>query len=95
MTDSRILLAGLEEYHRVLGKHLSNLAGEFQQLDNSWRQFSAVYEGDAADQFREGWIRTAQRFQEYIEQTQKISVLLDERIEQLRAVNKTEGGLIA
>lgn len=94
MADTRILLAGLEEYHRVLGSHLSKLTAEFQQLDSTWRQFSAVYEGDAADQFREGWIRTTQRFQEYIEQTQKISAVLDERIEHLRAANRTEGGLM-
>ena len=94
MADSRILLAGLEEYRRVLGQHLSKLTAEFQQLDNSWRQFNAVSEGDYADQFRAGWIRTSQRFQEYIEQTQKISAVLDERIEHLRAANQTEGGLI-
>lgn len=94
MANSRILLAGLEEYRRVLGQHLSKLTAEYQQLDNSWRQFSVVYEGNAADQFREGWIRTSQRFQEYIEQAQKISAVLDERIESLRAVNQTEDGLI-
>lgn len=94
MADSRALLNGLEEYHRVLGKHLSTLSGEFQQLNMTWMQFSAVYEGDAANQFREGWVRTSQRFQEYIAQTQKISTMLDTRIEQLREANRTEGGLI-
>lgn len=94
MADSRILLAGLEEYRRVLGVHLSKLKAEYQQLDNTWHRFSAVYEGDAADQFRAGWIRTTQRFQEYIEQTQKISAMLDERIDYLRATNRTEGGVL-
>jgi len=94
VADTRVLLAGLEEYHRVLGLHLSKLTAEFQQLDGTWRQFSAVYEGNAADQFREGWIRTTQRFQEYIDQTQKISAVLNERIEHLREADRTEGGLI-
>lgn len=94
MADSRILLAGLEEYQSVVGKHLSQLTAEFQQLDNTWRQFSACYEGNAADQFRAGWIRTSQRFQEYIEQTQRINSMLNERIEHLRAVDQAEGGLI-
>jgi uncharacterized protein YukE len=93
-TDSRVLLAGLEEYHRVLGKHLSTLTSEFQQVSNVWHQFSTVYEGESADQFRQGWIRTSQRFQEYIEQTQKISAILDKRIEDLRAYNRSESGLI-
>jgi len=94
MGDSRILLAGLEEYRRVLEKHLSQLTAEYQQLDNSWQKFSAVSEGDYADQFRGGWLRTTQRFQEYIQQTQRIITVLDERIEQLQRVNRAEDGLV-
>lgn len=51
-------------------------------------------EGDYADQFRAGWSRTSQRFQEYIDQTKKISAVLDERIEHLRRINQSEGGLV-
>lgn len=91
VVDSRILLAGLEQYCRALDKHLTNLQAEYQQLDNTWRGFSAVYQGDAADEFREGWMRTAQRFQEYIEQTLRISQILEARIEALRGVNRREG----
>lgn len=94
MADSRILLSGLKEYRRSLGTHLSRLTTEFQQLDRIWRQFDRVYQGDAADQFREGWQRTTRRFEDYIEQTDKISRLLDERIADLEQVNRTEGGLI-
>lgn len=94
MADSRVLLSGLKEYRRALGTHLSRLTTEFQQLDRTWRQFERVYQGDAADQFREGWQRTSRRFEEYIEQTDKISRLLDERIGDLERVNRTEGGLI-
>jgi uncharacterized protein YukE len=93
-TDSRVLLKGLEEYHRVLGKHLSSLTSEFQQVSNAWQRFGTVYEGEAADQFRAGWMRTSQRFQEYIEQTQRISSILDERIEDLRKYDRSERGLI-
>lgn len=94
MADSRILLAGLEEYHRVLERHLAQLAAEFQQLDTMWRQFDAVSEGDYADQFRAGWARTSDRFQEYIDQTRKISGVLNERIDHLRDLNVTEAGLV-
>ena len=94
MTDSRILLAGLEEYRSVLERHLSRLTAEYHQLDNTWRQFNDASEGDYANQFRSGWIRTSQRFQEYIEQTQQISIVLDERIEHLRKLNQFEDGLI-
>lgn len=92
MADSRRLLTGLTDYRKVLGRHLSGLRDEFAHLDSSWRRFNSVSEGDYADQFRGGWSRTAQRFQEYIEETEKIAALLDERIEYLRQLNKTESG---
>lgn len=94
MADSRILLAGLEEYHRALELHFSRLKAEYDHLDNTWRQFCGVYEGDAADQFRAGWVQTSQRFQEYIHHTGLISGILKERIEYLREANRQEGGLI-
>lgn len=94
MVDSRALLTGLEEYRRVLERHLSQLNSEYQQLYSNWQQFNAVSEGDYADQFRAGWSRTSQRFQDYIDQTRKISAVLDERIEYLRRVNQSEGGLV-
>ncbi len=94
MADSRVLLAGLEEYRRVLERHLSQLTAEYQLLESNWRQFNAVSEGDYADQFRGGWMRTSQRFQEYIEQTQQINIVLNERIEHLRQLNRAEGGLV-
>jgi hypothetical protein len=94
VADSRLLLAGLEEYRRALELHSAQLRAEYDHLDNAWRNFSSVYEGDAADQFRAGWTRTAQLFQEYIHQTGIIAGILDERIEHLRQANRTEGGLI-
>jgi hypothetical protein len=94
MANSRVLLDGLKEYRHALEQHLSHLRSEYQQLDNRWRQFSVVYEGNAAEQFRNGWVRTSQRFQLYIDETQKISAMLDERISYLEAIDKEEGGLI-
>lgn len=91
MVDTRALLAGLEQYHDSLNKHLADLKSKYQEVENSWHRFSGVYEGDAADQFRANWLRTEANFQEYIEQTQKISKMLDERIRELRKVNQTEG----
>lgn len=94
MADSRILLKGLEDYSRVLEGHSSMLNVQFNYLDSQWRTFSSVYEGEAADQFRAGWTRTAQNFQEYIQQTERIRGLLSERIEALREADRAESGLI-
>ena len=93
-TDARVLLHGLEEYSRSLEQHTVMLKIQFNDLDSHWRQFSSVYEGDAADQFRNGWTRTNQNFTEYIEQTDRIQKLLEERIAALREADRTEPGLI-
>jgi len=93
-TDARILLQGLEEYSRALERHTVMLKIQFHDVDSHWRQFSSVYEGDAADQFRAGWTRTNQNFTEYIEQTDRIQKLLEERIASLREADRTESGLI-
>lgn len=91
MANTKILLRGLEEYHKTLTQHLRQLQQEFSSMESQWRAFSAVYEGDAADQFRSHWQRTTARFQEYIDQGQSIAKVLDERIIALRAANKQEG----
>ena len=91
MTDATALLAGLEQYRRSLDRHLADLKSKHQEVENSWHRFSEVYEGDAADQFRANWLRTEANFHEYIEQTQKISKMLDERIEYLRRLDQPEG----
>jgi hypothetical protein len=91
VADSRVLLAGLKEYRLSLERHLIQLRDDYNNLERFWLAFSAVYEGDAADQFRAGWLRTAERFNEYLEQTQKIHEILEERIEYLELVNRTEG----
>lgn len=90
--DSALLLRGLEEYRSSLDVHLQTVTHEYEQLDTRWQAFSSVYEGDAAQQFRSHWLCTRQRFEDYITATQKISKLLDERIEALRRVNR-EGDL--
>jgi uncharacterized protein YukE len=94
VTDARVLLQGLQEYNRALDRHSGMLKLRFHYLDSHWLQFSSVYEGDAADQFRAGWTRTNHSFMEYIEQTDRIQKVLEERIEALREADKTESGLI-
>lgn len=91
MADSRVLLYGLVEYRTSLERHLSSLRTEFDALQSRWHAFSAVYEGDAADEFKPGWAQTTARFNEYIARTTAIARMLDNRIEYLREANKREG----
>ena len=83
MADTRILLSGLKDYLDSLMAHLEKLQESFEELSSRWSALSSVYEGNAADQFRAGWMNTTENFTEYIEETRKISDLLEERIQAL------------
>lgn len=91
MADTRVLLNGLVEYRVSLDRHLRELQAEYDELDIRWNAFSVVYEGDAADQYKDGWARTESRFRDYLHYTKQIAALLDARIEALRLANVQEG----
>jgi len=93
-TNSRLLLTGLLEYRTSLERHLGQLTSEYHQLEGRWRAFNSVSEGDYADQFRAGWIQTEARFKAYIDQSQRIKALLNERISDLEDLNRQESGLL-
>ena len=93
MADSRALYNGLVNYRQTLEKHLADVTSEYEELGNMWSRFSSVYEGDAADQFRQNWMRTTSVFQEYITQTAAINRLLEERITALGEADRPEGML--
>lgn len=92
--NSALLLSGLENYRKSLEIHLAKTTSEYSQLEQRWRAFNAVSEGDYANQFRAGWMQTDAKFKAYINQSQKIKALLNDRIEKLRALNQQESGLI-
>lgn len=93
MADTHALLIGLEEYSRTLYRHVSELRDHFNTLSREWSAFSDHYQGEAANQFRDHWLNTTRRFQEYIEGTEAINRLLEERIEHLRAADRRESVL--
>lgn len=94
MADPQRLLTGLEDYHRELTSHLRTVQDEFNAVRNVGEQFITEYEGDAAEQFKAGWARTKQKFDTYTTDTDRISAMLDERIESLRGVAREENDLI-
>lgn len=87
-TNTTVLLTGLREYDASLKRHTAQLRTEYESLEGRWRAFSTVYEGAAADQFRAHWERTASAFREYIDRTQKIEKILEERIGFLNQANQ-------
>ncbi len=90
MADTRILLHGLTEYRSALDRHLEQLQFDFQHLLLRWNHCNSVWDGDGADQFRDHWNITTDRFDYYLQRTRTIAQMLDERIEYLRDVNEPE-----
>lgn len=91
--DSQALLIGLIEYRDSLERHLARLTPEYDRLATRWRSFSSVAEGDYAEQFRNGWLQTGSRFEDYINRSSLIKAMLDRRIADLEALNRPEGEL--
>lgn len=87
-TDTKLLLLRLIKYKKSLENHLNQLTSEYLQLENRWRVFNAVSEGDYVDQFRAGWAQTEANFNFYINQAQKVKILLAGRIEALIEFNQ-------
>lgn len=85
--DTRILLTRLIAYRKSLESHLSQLGSEYVELSNRWQMFNSVAEGNYADQFRSGWLKTNAQFKAYNSQSLKIKSFLDERIEFLARLN--------
>lgn len=91
--NSQTLLIGLIEYRDSLERHLSRLSPEYDLLATRWRAFSSVAEGDYAEQFRGGWLKTSSRFEDYINRSTQIKAMLDRRIADLEALNRPTGDL--
>ncbi len=91
MADMRVLLTGLTDYQNSLGYHLNQVRDEFQQLESRWNALNVVYEGTAADEFRSFWLVTISNFNNYIDQTQQISSILQDRIDALNEADRAVG----
>ena len=85
--DTKNLLARLIAYRKSLEGHLNQLGSEYVQLANRWQMFNSIAEGNYADQFRAGWLKTDEQFKAYNFQSLKIKSFLDERIEFLARLN--------
>jgi len=92
-TDSRRLLAGLEEYHRKLIRQKATFTSELTNARSCWSRLSEVYQGTAADQFRNAWECTYRNLSEYLSAVERLEPILRDRIEALREADRAVGGL--
>lgn len=89
VADTRGLLTGLIEYRDTLTKHVSQLQTEFEHLNREWYHLESVYHGDAAIEFKHLWMNNTAAFQEYIDRSQRILEVLNERITFLQETERS------
>jgi uncharacterized protein YukE len=82
------LLAGLEDYHDSLSRHLDQVRQDFTRVETAWLGLDECYAGQAADEFRAVWETTRQRFRDYVDQVANIQAILSHRIGGLRDADR-------
>jgi len=88
---------GLIKYNDSLIEHLNRLQADFEQLKVHYHFFANEYEGREADEFRLTWEQTMRWFEEYADDSIKLSKLLEERVNHLQKIdsisNSGSGGV--
>ena len=93
MSDAARLVVLLEDYAQALSAHLGTVREEFRSLEQAWVALSDVYEGNAADQFRDVFLGTTARMRAYEEDGTALLGLLRRRIEALRRFDSPQAEL--
>jgi uncharacterized protein YukE len=93
VSDATRLGILLEDYAEALAAHLGTVREEFTHLERAWAALSDVYEGTAAEQFRDVFLGTAARMHAYEEDGAVLLALLRRRIEAPRHFDTPEAGL--
>lgn len=88
MTDMRLLLARLRDYEKALGSHNARVEASWEHLKGSLRRLSHYYDGTGATDFKAHFARTEAGLNQYLEGTQAIKLLLEDRIEHLAAADR-------
>lgn len=78
------LREGLEVYLKSLNSHNGNLQEDYKQLQEIFTFLVGVYEGESAEAFKSSWLRTADWFENYIQETEQLKILLRDRLDALK-----------
>ena len=89
MVDPAQLAELLEGYRSALLTHRERVEDGFAGADDAYRRIEG-YDWAAAQEFRARFERSAQAFDEYINGTRALVDLLEERIEALRDLARTQ-----
>ncbi len=90
MANVDLLLQYLREYRSVLQNQVQRMREGYTDLEKRWGNFRSVYEGSAAEQFSAGWIQTVRHFNDYMDVTERILVILDAKITELEKLARSD-----
>ena len=90
MTDATLLGQQLGQFDDAVRRHLQLVTAEFNQLQRSWEDLRECYEGTGADRFEAVWTGTTRRFEEYLERSEALRVVLQERLAALERFDRPE-----
>jgi len=84
MADATLLAQHLERFDDAVQRHLQLVSDEFSHLQRSWDDLRDCYEGVGADRFEAVWTGTVRRFEEYLQRSEALRAVLQERLAALR-----------
>ena len=88
MTDVTALTALLGDYADALDTHVDTVREAFADLERAWSGLSEVYEGAAADQFRNVFLGTASRMHQ---QEHDAAILLGVLRQRVNTLGRLDG----
>lgn len=88
MSDIGRLITVLGDYHNALDAQHKRVSEAHRQLSDRYRALSAVYEGAGAAEFKAGWQQVMAAFDAYADGVPNVLGLLENKIEQLRALDQ-------
>jgi hypothetical protein len=84
MTDATLLAQHLDRFDEAIRRHLQLLSDEFRRLEHSWDELRDCYEGAGADRFEAVWTGTSRRFEDYLQRSEALRAVLQERLAALQ-----------
>jgi len=86
-----LLLAALENYRAVIGDVHTAVREAHLELDAAYRALRDSYDGEGAEEFHAAWQRSGDAIGAYTEGVPPLVELLEEKVEQLRALDRGVG----
>lgn len=83
-----VLVKRLTSHSEALDRNISAMQQAFEKVQESFANLRRVWGGDAAEEFYEHWMRTADRLEQTFDKGRRLKALLDERLDSLRMADR-------